>query len=92
LPGHGRPFHHLNSRIEQIESDIASQLAHIVQRLGSGPASAYELLSAGTLLDRRPIAVRYQVSLVLARLRFLERRGRVHAIEGEGILRYALVE
>jgi glyoxylase-like metal-dependent hydrolase (beta-lactamase superfamily II) len=92
LPGHGRPFHHLGARLEQIEADIGHQLAAILRRLEAGPASAYELLEAGTMLDRRPIATRYQVSLVLARLRLLERQGRVHAIERERLIRYALVK
>jgi glyoxylase-like metal-dependent hydrolase (beta-lactamase superfamily II) len=92
LPGHGRPFHHLVARLDQIEHDIAQQVAAILRRLEYGPASAYELLEAGTMLDRRPIATRYQVSLVLARLRLLERQGRVQSNEADGVIRFGLVK
>jgi glyoxylase-like metal-dependent hydrolase (beta-lactamase superfamily II) len=90
LPGHGRPFYHLAHRLEQIEAEIQHQLDVILERFGSGPATAYELLDSSALRDRRPIATRYQVSLVLARLRFLERQGRLQQIETDHIIRYAL--
>jgi glyoxylase-like metal-dependent hydrolase (beta-lactamase superfamily II) len=92
LPGHGRPFHHLRQRLDQIQAEIQHQLDVILERLRSGPATAYELLSLSALRDRRPIATRYEVSLVLARLRFLERLGRLHAIETPGSIRFALAE
>jgi len=90
LPGHGRPFHGLRHRLEQIESEIQHQLDQIVERLKRGPATAYELLSLSTLRDRRPIASRYSVSLVLARLRYLERLGRLNRIETEAAIHYDL--
>lgn len=91
LPGHGRPFHHLRERLEQIEHDIQHQLQTILERLQRGPASAYELVQeVSALRDRRPMADRYQVSLVLARLRFLEHRGKLDQIETAGTIKYAL--
>ena len=90
LPGHGRPFHHLRQRLDQIQSEIQHQLDVILNHLGAGPATAYELLTLSALRDRRPIATRYEVSLVLARLRFLERLGRLSAIDTDGTIRYAL--
>jgi glyoxylase-like metal-dependent hydrolase (beta-lactamase superfamily II) len=90
LPGHGRPFHHLSQRLQSIETNIQHQLDAIVERLYSGPCTAYDLLTLSALRDRRPIATRYEVSLVLARLRYLERLGRLHRIETEGSIRYAL--
>lgn len=93
LPGHGRPFHHLRERLDQIERDIQHQLQTIVERLQRGPASAYELVQElNTLRDRRPMADRYQISLVLARLRFLEHRGKLDQIETEASIKYALSE
>jgi glyoxylase-like metal-dependent hydrolase (beta-lactamase superfamily II) len=90
LPGHGRPFHHLVHRLEQIEAEIRHQLEVILERLGAGPATAYDLSGASALRDRRAIATRYQVSLVLARLRLLERQGRLRQIEADGVIRYAI--
>ena len=91
LPGHGRPFHHLRERLGQIEHDIENQLQTILERLRRGPATAYELVQElSALRDRRPMADRYQVSLVLARLRFLEHRGKLDQIETESTIRYAL--
>ncbi|MBV9578062.1 MAG: MBL fold metallo-hydrolase [Chloroflexi bacterium] len=92
LPGHGRPFHHLRQRLDQINVEIQHQLDVIVNHLRHGPASAYELLTLSALRDRRPIATRYEVSLVLARLRFLERLGQVSAIDSADRVRYALAE
>jgi len=90
LPGHGRPFQHLSQRLDAIEGNIQHQLDAILQRLRSGPSTAYELLTLSALRDRRPIATRYEVSLVLARLRYLERVGRLHRIETEDRIQYAL--
>src|SRR5438477_435345 len=90
LPGHGRPFHHLHQRLDAIQGDIQHQLDVIVERLRSRPSTAYELLTLSALRDRRPLATRYEVSLVLARLRYLERLGRLHRIETEDCIQYAL--
>jgi glyoxylase-like metal-dependent hydrolase (beta-lactamase superfamily II) len=90
LPGHGRPFHHLRQRLDQIHAEIWHQLDVIVHHLRAGPVTAYELLTESALRDRRPIATRYEVSIVLARLRFLERVGRVYATDNESTIRYAL--
>ena len=69
---------------------IQHQLEAIVERLRSGPSTAYELLTLSALRDRRPIATRYEVSLVLARLRYLERVGRLHRLETEDRIQYAV--
>jgi glyoxylase-like metal-dependent hydrolase (beta-lactamase superfamily II) len=91
LPGHGRPFHHLRQRLHDIEREISGQLQAIVERLEHGPASAYELIqSLGVLRDRRPMAARYQLSLALARLRFLEELGRVTRHELDGPIKYGM--
>lgn len=90
LPGHGRPFHHLRQRLEHIETDIRHQLQSILQQLDSGPTTAYELLSRSGVRDHRPRVSRYDVSLVLARLRFLEREGALHRIETEQTIKYAI--
>lgn len=91
LPGHGRPFHHLRQRLEDIEREISEQLQAILDRLEHGPATAYQLVqSLGILRDRRPMAARYQISLTLARLRFLEDLGRIDRIESDGGITYAL--
>jgi len=92
LPGHGRPFHHLRQRLDQIQAEIQHQLDLIQAHLRGGPATAYELLTLSALRDRRPIATRYQLSLVLARLRFLESLGRLRALESAHTIRYALAE
>jgi glyoxylase-like metal-dependent hydrolase (beta-lactamase superfamily II) len=90
LPGHGRPFPHLRQRLDQIHGEIQHQLEVILDRLRGGPATAYELLTLSALRDRRPIATRYEVSLVLARLRFLERLGRLCTEDTDGTIRFAL--
>jgi glyoxylase-like metal-dependent hydrolase (beta-lactamase superfamily II) len=91
LPGHGRPFHHLRQRLEEIEHEIHGQLSVILEQLRHGPASAYELLTrASALRDRRRMTRRYDISLVLARLRYLERSGRLHQIETEASIKYVL--
>jgi glyoxylase-like metal-dependent hydrolase (beta-lactamase superfamily II) len=93
LPGHGRPFHHLRERLDAIEREIRSQLRAICERLKRGPATAYEVLEdVPELRDRRPIASRYQVSLALARLRYLERGGYLHQIETANGITYAIAE
>jgi hypothetical protein len=90
LPGHGRPFRGLRHRLAQIQTEIQHQLDHIVDHLRAGPATAYALLALNVLRDSRPIAMRYSVSLVLARLRYLERLGRLNRIETEDVIRYGL--
>jgi glyoxylase-like metal-dependent hydrolase (beta-lactamase superfamily II) len=90
LPGHGRPFPHLRQRLDQIHAEIQHQLDVIVDHLRRGPATAYELLTESALRDRRPIATRYEVSIVLARVRLLERLGRVLPIETPDRISYAL--
>jgi glyoxylase-like metal-dependent hydrolase (beta-lactamase superfamily II) len=90
LPGHGRPFHGLHQRLVNIEAEIHEQLAQIVHRLGAGPASAYDLLTLRALQDRRPIAGRYALSLVLARLRFLQCQGKVDQVETDHTIHYKL--
>jgi glyoxylase-like metal-dependent hydrolase (beta-lactamase superfamily II) len=90
LPGHGRPFAHLRQRLDQIQVEIQHQLDVIVDHLRRGPATAYELLTESALRDRRPIATRYEVSIVLARLRLLERLGRVFAIDAWNHITFAL--
>jgi len=91
LPGHGRPFHGLSQRLAHIETEIQHQLDEITEHLRTGPATAYELLSVKALRDhRRPIASRYAVSLVLARLRYLESIGLVERVESQDLIRYAL--
>ena len=92
LPGHGRPFPHLRQRLDQIHAEIQHQLDVIVDHLRRGPATAYELLTESALRDRRPIATRYEVSIVLARVRLLERVGRVLSIETPDRISYALAE
>ena len=90
LPGHGRPFHHLRQRLDHIEGEIQHQLDSVLEHLRRGPATAYELLTISALRDKRPIAARYEVSLVLARLRYLERLDRLYRIETEASIQYAL--
>jgi glyoxylase-like metal-dependent hydrolase (beta-lactamase superfamily II) len=90
LPGHGRPFHGLHQRLVNIEAEIHEQLAQIVHRLHSGPSTAYDLLELRALQDRRPIARRYAVSLVLARLRYLERQGKLERIDSDDTILYQL--
>jgi glyoxylase-like metal-dependent hydrolase (beta-lactamase superfamily II) len=90
LPGHGRPFGHLLRRLEQIEAEIQHQLTAILEYVRAGPASAYELLGVSALRDRRPIATRYAVSLVLARLRYLEQRGQLRQVQTDTVIRYQL--
>jgi glyoxylase-like metal-dependent hydrolase (beta-lactamase superfamily II) len=91
LPGHGRPFGGLGRRLAHIHSEIADQLNLVRERLKNGPATAFELLSVERgLRDRRPIAERYALSQVLARLRYLELRAEVGRIEDAEGIRYAL--
>jgi glyoxylase-like metal-dependent hydrolase (beta-lactamase superfamily II) len=92
LPGHGRAFGGLIRRLAHIEADIQHQLEQIRQALESGPAIAYELLSAWkhTPGDRRAIGDQYSLSQLLARLRYLERRGTLVSHETSEGIRYAL--
>src|SRR5437870_4908846 len=60
-------------------------------RLKSGPATAYQVLSAEHgLRDRRPVAERYALSQLLARLRHLERKNEVARLDDGDPIRYAL--
>ena len=92
LPGHGRPFGHLDARLSHIESDIAHQLESIRGRLAGGPAMAYEVLHVDGLRDRRPtVADRYALAQVVSRLEHLERRGDLRRIDtAQGCIEYAL--
>jgi glyoxylase-like metal-dependent hydrolase (beta-lactamase superfamily II) len=94
LPGHGRPFGGLAGRLSEIESDILAQLDAVRQRLAHGPATGYELLASKAVPDRRPIAERYALSQLLARVRHLELRGEVQRLPAtrEGFIRYALAQ
>jgi glyoxylase-like metal-dependent hydrolase (beta-lactamase superfamily II) len=91
LPGHGRPFHHLPRRLHEIETQIYDQVETVIQALRSGPLTAYQVLERSEALDRRPIAVRYQLSLILARIRYLQREGQLHEISTDATIKYALV-
>jgi glyoxylase-like metal-dependent hydrolase (beta-lactamase superfamily II) len=92
LPGHGRPFHRLRERLHDIQREIEHQLDSICEHLQRGPASAYELVvHLSVLRDRRPMASPYQIGLVLARLRHLERLGRLYQIQTGASIKYALV-
>jgi glyoxylase-like metal-dependent hydrolase (beta-lactamase superfamily II) len=92
LPGHGRPFHRLRERLHDIQREIQHQLDSICEQLEHGPATAYELLvELSVLRDRRHMASRYEIGLVLARLRYLERLGRLHQIQTEASIKYAMV-
>ncbi|HEX8967109.1 MAG TPA: MBL fold metallo-hydrolase [Chloroflexota bacterium] len=90
LPGHGRPFQGLRQRLEHIQVEIQHQLDQVLERLAAGPTTAYQLLSVHALRDRRPVAARYSISLVLARLRYLEELGRVHRITTDRSIHYAV--
>jgi len=91
LPGHGRPFGSLGHRLAHIQDEIAAQLSLVRERLKSGPATAYELLSIEhSLRDRRPIAERYALSQLLARLRHLELKNEIRRIAGGDPIRYGL--
>jgi glyoxylase-like metal-dependent hydrolase (beta-lactamase superfamily II) len=91
LPGHGRPFHGLNQRLEHIEADFAGQLSRVRAHLEHGPAMAYEVLALDGLRDRRPVAERYALAQVVSRLRHLEAIGDVSRHESaDGYIRYAL--
>jgi hypothetical protein len=91
LPGHGRPFHGLEKRLAELRAEAAAHLDLIRQRLAHGPASAFDLLHGGSE-PARPVPERYAISQVLARLRYLERRGEVRCHEAGGQFRYALRE
>jgi glyoxylase-like metal-dependent hydrolase (beta-lactamase superfamily II) len=90
LPGHGRPFGGLGRRLAHIRADIDEQLDRIRNTLKSGPGTAYEVLSVHGLRDTRPIADRYALSQLLARLRHLELRAEVVRVEDQDGIRYAL--
>jgi glyoxylase-like metal-dependent hydrolase (beta-lactamase superfamily II) len=91
LPGHGRPFHGLEHRLEHIEADFAGQLGRVRTHLQRGPAMAYEVLALEGLRDRRPVAERYALAQVVSRLRHLEAIGDVSRHESaDGCIRYAL--
>jgi glyoxylase-like metal-dependent hydrolase (beta-lactamase superfamily II) len=90
LPGHGRAFAGLARRLAHIESEIEDQLELVRGKLSAGPASAYELLAVDGLRDRRPVAERYALSLVLARLRHLEYLGQAVRIDDSTCITYAL--
>jgi glyoxylase-like metal-dependent hydrolase (beta-lactamase superfamily II) len=87
LPGHGRP-----ARLAQIEQGIARQLAQVTERLAGGPATAYDLLALDELRDRRPVAERYAISQVLARLRHLDALGEVEAVDDGQTIQYRLTK
>jgi glyoxylase-like metal-dependent hydrolase (beta-lactamase superfamily II) len=89
LPGHGRPFAGLQQRLASIETEIQRQLIDLLDELAGGAESAYELLSIRAELHRRPIATRYMVSLMLARLRYLEGLERLDVLDSDGVIRYA---
>jgi glyoxylase-like metal-dependent hydrolase (beta-lactamase superfamily II) len=92
LPGHGRPFGGLGRRLAHIHSEIEDQLNLVRERLKSGPATAYEVLSVQhALRDRRPVAERYALSQLLARLRHLEVKNEVVRVkEDDDPIRYAV--
>jgi glyoxylase-like metal-dependent hydrolase (beta-lactamase superfamily II) len=89
LPGHGRPFGGLGRRLAHIQAEIAEQLDLVRERLNSGPATAFDILSVHGLRDRRPVAERYALSQLLARLRHLELRGEIVRSEDAKAIRYA---
>ena len=90
LPGHGRPFHHLLRRLNEIEGQIHRQMEMVLHAIEARPLTAYQILEKTEALDRRPIATRYQLSQTLARIRYLERQGRLHQISTNGSIEYAL--
>jgi glyoxylase-like metal-dependent hydrolase (beta-lactamase superfamily II) len=92
LPGHGRPFGGLARRLAHIESEIEDQLQLVRGKLSGGAATAYQLLSVHGLRDHRPVAERYALSLVLARLKHLECLGQVARLDQPNGITYALTD
>jgi glyoxylase-like metal-dependent hydrolase (beta-lactamase superfamily II) len=90
LPGHGRPFGQLSERLRQIEREVQHELEVLLDALRRGPASAFALLPYSTAAGDRRVADRYALSLVLARLRRLERLGHVQRHEREETIEYAI--
>ncbi|MBV9170680.1 MAG: MBL fold metallo-hydrolase [Chloroflexi bacterium] len=91
LPGHGRPFGGLSQRLRQIEHEIAHDLEVLMAALRAhGPATAYRLLPFSSAAGDRRVAERYALSLLLARLRHLERAGQIVRADQNGAIHYAV--
>ncbi len=87
LPSHGRPFHGLKPRLDELETHHQQRLRAVRQACGT-PQSAYDLLPLlfSRALDDHQLF--FAIGESLAHLRFLERRGELVSALGESGVRF----
>ncbi len=83
LPGHGRPFGHLDRRVDEVLHAAEARFARVRERLAREPATAFDLVGLEGLEVRSTWATagspaaRFALTQVLAHLRHLEHLGEV---------------
>jgi len=82
LPAHGDPFDDLPGRVDQILAHHEGRLRATLDGLGDAERDAYAVCRTLFPVLRSPHEERFALAETLAHLRYLERRGKVHEIEG----------
>jgi glyoxylase-like metal-dependent hydrolase (beta-lactamase superfamily II) len=89
LPSHGRPFHGLHARVDQLHAHHAQRCELLVQACRNTPKSAAELIPV--LFDREipdPHQTMFAMGEAIAHLNYLEHAGSMQRIEENGLVRY----
>lgn len=93
FPGHRDPFADFGGRIQSIAAHHDRRLAQIETLAAAGPQSGYALCEAlfGARIAGNAHNLRFAMAETLAHLVYLERAGRLRAMETADEIRYALV-
>ncbi|HEV8536186.1 MAG TPA: MBL fold metallo-hydrolase [Candidatus Limnocylindria bacterium] len=82
LPAHGDPFDDLPGRVDQILAHHEQRLQATLDALGDSERNAYAVCRLLFPVLRSAHEERFALAETLAHLRYLERRGKVHEING----------
>lgn len=89
LPSHGRPFHGLHTRVDQLHAHHAQRCELLLNACRGTPRSAAELIPV--LFDREipdPHQTMFAMGEAIAHLNYLEHAESMQRIEKDGFIRY----
>ncbi len=82
LPAHGEPFDDLPGRVDELLAHHDRRLDATIGAIGGGERDAYAIARTLFPVLRSAHEERFALAETLAHLRYLQRRGRVHELDG----------